>query len=160
MAGFQLKVIRPKHPNFLDPDVYERAIREGLKESADLVKKDLDATVDTWKHKPTFTIKLTGYTITVSTDSEIYGYVDKGTKPHIITAKSKARLRFQQGYSPKTSPGVIGSSEGGPSGDVLFRRVVKHPGTKARKFGKTIKERIAKVMPQRMREKIKKAAGG
>jgi len=43
-------------------------------------------------------------------------YIDEGTPPHIIAAKGGRWLRFEQ------------------AGTVMFRRVVRHPGTKPRPF--------------------------
>ena len=77
------------------------------------VKKDFDATTATWSRPVEFELLITlkgGPGFEVLTDNEIYGYVDKGTEAHLILPKGDYPLRFQAGYDPKTTPGVIGST--------------------------------------------------
>lgn len=121
------------------------------------MKKDFEATTKSWKHKPVFTVDVStkgqGPAILVGTDDEIYRYVNDGTKPHPIFPKRAKVLRFQGGYSAKTSPGVIGSGSGGASGPTLFRPYVQHPGTEARNFD----EVIAKKWQSRFRQEMEAA---
>ncbi len=77
----------------------------------------------------------------VGTDDEIYGYVNDGTRAHIIKARRAPRLAFKTGFTPKTTPRQIGSRKGGVSGNLVRPKQVRHPGTKARKFSKTIAAR-------------------
>jgi hypothetical protein len=121
------------------------------------MKRDFEATTKTWNHKPVFTVDVStkgqGPAVLVGTNSEIYGYVNDGTKPHDIYPKRAKVLRFQGGYSAKTSPGVIGSGAGGSSGATVFSRGVRHPGTKARNFD----EVIARKWQTRFRAEMEEA---
>lgn len=53
---------------------------------------------------------------TIGSDVEYAGYVNDGTRPHIIRPKNKQVLRFRVG------------------GQVVFAKVVHHPGTRAQPF--------------------------
>lgn len=53
---------------------------------------------------------------TVGSDVEYAGFVNDGTRPHIIRPRNAQALRFRVG------------------GRVVFARVVHHPGTRARPF--------------------------
>jgi hypothetical protein len=96
------------------------AVQKGMREAAEAVKADFEKTTSGWKHQPEFSIDGDGMNFTISTDDEIYGYVDKGTRPHIIVAKNARVLRFETG------------------GDIVFTPRVNHPGTKARLFTEQI----------------------
>jgi hypothetical protein len=132
--------------------------KEFSKEMANMlneVNADFQRTTRTWNHKPPFEIVLKrnaeGLVGSVTTDDKIYLWVDKGTKPHKIRPKKGGWLVFRSQYRAKTRPTVIGSTPGGASGrTVAVQRPVNHPGTKARKFSKTIakkyKPRFKKLM--------------
>ena len=94
----------------------------------------------------------------VGTNSKIYEYVDKGTKPHIIRPKRAQFLRFQTGYRAKTTPGIIGSSSGGRSGDIVYSQGVRHPGTKARKFSEIINKKYERKFKDEMHAAMRRAA--
>jgi hypothetical protein len=138
------------------------------------IKKDFEKTTATWQHKPKFetvvSLMQPGPTVLVGTDDEIYGYVSKGTKPHpifagIYTGKSnKKALAFPSKFSPKTRPGVIGSTAGSRGGDMVVRPYVQHPGTKPRNFEEAIekiwKKKFKKRMEAAMREVAQKSGYG
>lgn len=120
-------------------------------------------TVSTWTKKPKFTIEVKQtkqfFAVTTGTDNEIYGFVDKGTKPHFIRPKpsnKSRRLFFRKGFQPKTTPGIIASGSGGSFGNIVTAKEVKHPGTKARKFTPTImrqtKGQFKKLMDQAFKQ--------
>ena len=146
------KAIKPARFNSL---AFAYAIAAAANEAGKEIQKDFEATTKTWKHKPQFVkevdVKTSPVQVLVGTDDEIYRYVDEGTKPHpifagIYTGKSnKKALAFQWGgkgsYKAKTSPGVIGSRSGGPSGPFVAFPYVQHPGTKARNFDKMIQKK-------------------
>ena len=128
--------------DLIDVRTLRRAIDNGLNGAAKAVKADFDVTTQTWKERPTFTIDGSGEQRTVATDSEIYGFVDEGTDPHIITAKSPQKpLTFGVGGRPKTAPRVIGSGPGGKGTQIVRAQRVNHPGSAARDFSETIKEK-------------------
>lgn len=146
-----------KRPSGAD---YARAIQKAAEKTANLTKRDLEATVRTWKHKPVFdvTVEQHGdtYSITASTDDEIYGYVDSGTRPHIIRPRRSRYLRFRVGGAPKTRTGIIGSQSGSPGTDWRSPFFVLHPGGKARNFTKTIAKRRQITLAQETDQAIAK----
>jgi hypothetical protein len=127
-----------------------RIIDNTLTAEARNIKIDLQVTTQTWssKNKPKFRIQLSGrYARTISTDSQIYAWVNDGTDPHPIMAKRAPMLRFQVGYTPKTMVGQIMSRAGGSSGSFAMAKVVQHPGTEARGFDKAIAEKWNDLFP-------------
>ncbi len=126
------------------------------------IKEDFQATAATWEHKPKFDVQISlaggSPTIEVGTSDEIYGYVDEGTRPHVIVPVKAQVLSFRGGYTAKTQPGVIGSSHGGAQGDQVFTMMVNHPGTKARKFSEKIKRKWAGQFGKRMQAAMSAAA--
>jgi len=82
-------------------------------------------------------------------DKEVWHYVNRGTRRHIIEAKnyvprgqSRPRLVFEWGgygsYSPKTLPGGKYGMRGGAYGPLWFFGSVDHPGNEPREFSKVI----------------------
>ena len=53
-----------------------------------------------------------------SAPTTIYGYVNAGTRPHVIVAHGKA-LAFGTGGRPKSRPGYIGANAGSREGHHL-----------------------------------------
>lgn len=154
----KLKAIKPKA---LKDQAMRLELLNSLRSVAKDVRKDFEATTQTWEHKPKFemavSLKGKGPQFLVGTDDEIYGYVNRGTRPHRIVPKKAKALRFQTGYTAKTVPGVIGSKSGGASGDVVFSQGVMHPGTKARNFDKQIGKKWEKSFRSRMHDAMKRA---
>lgn len=124
--------------------------------------EDYQATTASWEHKPDFkqTISLAGGSpsVKIETTDEIYGYVDQGTKPHDIFPINGKVLVFPGDSSPKTQPGVLGSSAGTKGGELVFTKYVHHPGTKARKFSEKILKKWRGEFGKRMVEAMHKAA--
>lgn len=132
-----------------------RAIENALTGEAKAVKIDLDTTTQTWKHRPAFTIDRDEGRRVVATDDEVYGYVDEGTPPHIITAKSPTKpLTFGVGGRPKTTPRVIGSRPSAKGSAIVRALVVHHPGTSAREFTDTVKEKWDDRLPDVLQRAI------
>lgn len=137
----QLKVIRsPKN-------IASNMLAQFEKE-ADIVTREaqrrFEELVSDWDNEVTFTSdsKIVGNNIImeVKTDSQIFHWVDKGTKPHTIRPRPNNRrqiMRFLPDYSARTSPGTFRSNPAGgqSSGDEVFSREVHHPGIAARNFG-------------------------
>lgn len=127
--------------------------------------KDYEKTVRTWEHEVDFkgevNDKPATISVSVSTDDPIYGYVDKGTKPHIIRPKKtnkSGRLFFQSKYKSKTTPRIINSHKGGSSGDTVVAKAVHHPGTEAREFTHTIQAKYQPKLKKEMDKAITRAA--
>jgi hypothetical protein len=120
---------------------------------------DLIRTTGTWNHKVGWVrnkVVLGGEVIvSVDTDNDIYRYVDEGTRPHFIMRKNADFLKFHSGYTPKTTPGVLGSHAGGDFGKLVFREIVYHPGNEPRHFTRTVMDKYAVTGPQIAEKHIK-----
>lgn len=103
---------------------------------------DFAKTVKTWSNKPDFVVEDSrrggNFRRAIYTTSAIYGYVNDGTRAHLIRPKNGKALSFQSGYRAKTRVGLIGSNSGGASGAYVQAKAVRHPGTDARNFTRVI----------------------
>lgn len=130
--------------------------QRGLYDTAVEAKAEFEKTVSTWKNKPDFEIVDTPRGMKVVTDSEIYGYVDKGTRAHKIPVGDKGFLAFQGNYQAKTVPRVVMSRSGGASGGYVYtQKDINHPGTEARDFTKIIIERAQKTVGENITKRLK-----
>lgn len=149
-------------PSTLKKDAFRLEFLNAMRKTGRKIQKDFEKTTATWKRKPSFTmlVSLTrpGPTLVVGTDNEIYGYVDQGTKPHIILPKNSPYLVFKSGFSPKTRPRVIGSSPGKTFGDTIISRGVIHPGIAPREFSITIQKKWQSPFKRDMEKAMKTAA--
>lgn len=147
-----IKAVYIPPPAFKEAE-YKRVVRNALRRATYRLKKDFEATTETWGHKVVFkehthlAEKDAVMSAGVDTTDEIYAYVNDGTKPHPIlpgalTGKSdKTALAFPSVSRPKTKPGIIGSVRGKSGGETIFSRGVWHPGGKARLFTEAIKRK-------------------
>lgn len=149
---FQMKAIIPKELAF-EPKRQKAAVSRAMDSTAIRVQSMFDDTTSTWNHDVKFAISVVDWNErTITTDDQVYGYVNNGTGPHLIAPRNARMLRFATGYRAKTQPGTIGSGSGGANGPVVYLKgVVRHPGTKARKFDK----QIAKLFGPRLAEAIR-----
>lgn len=161
-------VVKQIKPARLKVDAMRLELLNPMRDIGKEIKDDFELTTASWTHKPAFevvrAIASVGGTVEVmvATDDEVYTYVDKGTRPHIIRAKNGKRLAFQWAgpgsYRAKTAPGVLGSTSGGASGEMVYPMVVHHPGTKARNFDVIIQKKWQPRFKQRMEYAMKKVA--
>lgn len=143
----KLSPITPRGPLF-DLTSARRAIDNALDGAAKGALVDFKVTTQTWEHKPDFTIEApSDDTRIISTDDAIYGYVDAGTKPHIIVPRRAKVLMFGPGARAKTRPRVIGSGGGSKGGATVVAHRVNHPGTEAREFSETIADKWGEQLP-------------
>lgn len=129
-------------------------IETAMKEEADLVYRDYQKTVATWRGKPDFlVVKNPEFGYDVYTNNPIYGYLDEGTEAHVIRAKNYPTLRFPTAppFRAKSKPKVIGSS-GGTQPTTGFRSPVEvnHPGIQAREWTKLILAKSRKRLTSRI----------
>lgn len=144
----RLEPIKLPKGKFLDEAKLKRAIKNTMTARAKDIKIDFDVTTQTWNTRPKFTISGRGVDAReIKTDSEIYHFVNGGTKAHIITAKNVPVLSFQSGYNAKTAAKQIASKQGGPYGPRVQTPAVQHPGTEAREFDLVIVEKWRKLLP-------------
>ena len=160
-------------------EAFAKAIADAANKAAKDIEADFKATTKTWSRQPTFIkevdTKTSPVQILVGTDDEIYRYLDEGTGLYgpkhrkypifagIYTGKSKAKaLRFQWGgpgsYRAKTTPNVIGSGSGGPSGPMVAFPYVMHPGIKPRNFDITIRKKWEPKFKRLMEDAMRKGA--
>jgi len=156
-------VVKQIKPSRFKSEAFTEAVARAAKQVSNEMVLDFRETTRSWKHKPMFEAVVSvdpNAEVLVGTDDKIYGYVNDGTKPHIIRPKRAKALRFKWGgkgsYKPKTQPRVIGSTPGGPSGPEVALKWVRHPGTEAREFDKTIEKkwqpRFRRLMEQAMKQ--------
>lgn len=139
----------------IDVRKLELAIENALTASAKAAKVDFDVTTQTWQSRPAFTIDKAPGKRTISTDDEIYGYVNDGTRPHIIAPKAGGALVFTTPYGAKTAVRVIGSGRGSRGATkIVTRKPVQHPGTDAREFDEVIKEKWDDKLPVTLQRSI------
>lgn len=153
----KMKVIVPK--KLFQGDRYKSIVEQELDKEAVRTKDELDRSAHNWKHKPTFAIHSSPVQRIIATDDEIYGFVNDGTRPHMILPRRARRLRFLTPYVAKTTPGVIGRFGGGHGNKVVFARAVRHPGFQARKFTKVAAREAQKRLALELRIAFAKEAG-
>jgi len=152
---FSLKRIGPK--KLFQAKKVREAVEDALDDLSVEALQMFYKTTATWKNKPNFVVRQVkdGVTITAAGKAgEIFGYVDEGTRPHVIRARRAPMLRFKVGGRPKTRPRVI-TSTAGKSGSVWVGALkVNHPGSEAREFSVVIAERIQKKAAKVMRKEL------
>ena len=134
-------------PREVRQELLEDAAETAQKRALELFRR----TVRTWRRKPTFRVdaqvRPTLVRIEGGTNDPIYGYVDLGTRPHIIEPKGEGYpLRFQSAYQAKTIPGVLASRPGGPSGRMVHAYRVRHPGNRPRRFSAMIAQKTIEAV--------------
>ena len=154
-------VVKPISPKKLNDAAMQAVFEKAVNEAANDILLDFELTTATWDHKVSFKKEVqigpNELAVLVGTDDEIYGYVNYGTKPHDIIAKGKA-LAFPSGYTAKTQPGRMTSGSGGSFGETIFSPYVRHPGTAARNFDKTIQKEWVSKFKTRMEQAMRDAA--
>lgn len=117
--------------------VLENALDNGARQ----VATDYNRITAPWKHRVSAEIRRRAGVRDIEMNSDIFGYVDDGTRAHDIRPRNGTHLAFQGSYKAKTQPGILGSNSGGGSGVTVFAKAVRHPGTKARNFTQTIADK-------------------
>ena len=135
-----VKKVTPARRELLNIANLRSELREAMEELQDGVQADFESTVSTWSTQVGFATRLSvGNDITMRVTpsgdgAEIWGYVNEGTRAHVIRPRTARALSFRSGYRAKTRPGRIRASSGGPSGSSVFTQQGYHPGTEARDF--------------------------
>lgn len=162
MSALVIKIIKPSR---LRVDAMRLQLLNDMRKVGTQIKNDFEKVTATWKTQVKFEQQISlagGPQVEIFTTNKIFGYVDQGTRPHVIKPKRAKALRFQSGYKAKTTPGVIGSSAGGPFGPVVFSKGVDHPGNKPGNFSKEIQKiwtpKFKRAMEASM-SKVAKASG-
>lgn len=143
------------------------ATAEAIAETDAVAQEGLDyhrKVVREWTHRPGFRqvkyMSPNTYSIKIAPTGRyapIWGYVDKGTKPHEIAAKNVPLLKFQTGYSARTAPVAKHAQGTGQSfGPWVATAVVQHPGTEARKFTQTWIDELEPPFPDRIQAAVQR----
>lgn len=147
----KFKRLKPDRPLF-DERRFRAVVENAGEMAAKAILIDYRVTHQTWKTNPAFRIERKGpFEWHIFTENAIYGYVSDGTRPHQIRPKNPAGvLRFQTGYTAKTTPRVIMSRQGGASGPTVTAKVVNHPGFPGREFPDVITEKWDREFPKQV----------
>lgn len=119
----------------------DKSLEQASKNGADF----LNQAVKTWKNQPEFiyrpeqgvkdTVQYSIVALGSGKTLAIWGYVDKGTEPHMIFPVKAKALRFRPNYSARTAPVAQADvGTGKSSGAYTYRQGVAHPGNEARDF--------------------------
>lgn len=132
-------------PGQFNADAFEGQFKDAADKFKRLALDDFESTTRTWRKRVKFQAEVkvskSRVMVSVTTDNLIYQYVTEGTEPHVIKPKKKRRLLFRGTYRAKTTPGVIGSQEGGAEGPFIGAQIVRHPGSKGRHFDREIRNK-------------------
>lgn len=136
-------VFKSVKPTKMKKDAFRLEFLTMLHKMEREIKKDFEKTTETWEHDVKFETMISlrgGPTLFVGTDDEIYNLVSRDSPAHDIPLQPKVDgfLVYQTEFTPKTTPGVIGSVQGGKRGRYTRRKQVHHPGHVGRKFDEVI----------------------
>jgi hypothetical protein len=150
-----LKAIVPK--STLNSAELIRAIEGALNKTGQQGLVEIKKPTRTWKHKVDFFFitQREGFNLVLAfgTNDPIFGYVSRGTKPHMIRPRRAKALRFRGGSIAKTRPGSLLPGKGGATGGFVSSKGVKHPGTKPRRF----EEQVARIMQPKLQRNVQDA---
>lgn len=137
--------IRVISPHSLPFDKLIRAANTGMDAAAEGVRADFYTTTRTWNNvKPRFRITKRGLNRVVSTDNDIYRYLDEGTRVRYVF--------MTPGFRPKSRAGFIGSGMGRGGFGGFSRKPL--PGIKPREFAKTIADKWKRELPRTVQRAI------
>lgn len=152
-----LEPLKLKGP-IVDLAKVQAALDAEMKNQGQKVKALYEQVTSTWQHKPAFVVEVSRDGVRVGTNDEIFGYVNLGTKPHIIRPKGAKVLSFMAGgFVPKTMPRSLTASAGRPGQSQAFAHEVHHPGTKPRNIDATIGRKLAKSYGADLQKAIERA---
>ena len=160
-----LTAIVPKG-KIVDDVALRREILRAIDSTTNDMLADFRATTRAWDKKPDFyqveaTVDGGVGQGAAGTDDVVYGYVARGTAPHGEDAVTGNVMVFAEGYTAKTSPGVIGAHAGGVSeGGDVFAKHVNHPGIQARGFEDAIAKKRQRTLQNNVTAAILRVTGG
>lgn len=124
---------------FISPGAVRSLLKQALRLAALRRRDDYQKTVSTWKNKPqVFTRQLSDSEIETGIDDQRWLWLDGGTKDHFVAPVNAKALAFQSDYTTKSTPGIIGAKNGGPSGPMRFSKGHMVSGIKPRKWSAAI----------------------
>lgn len=137
---------------------------EAVDAAADDLQDDLETVTERWEHRVKFTQDWSesphSYEVVIKPTGEnkkIFGYVDKGTKPHLIQPLNPTnKLKFQTGYSPRTAyRGQTNVGTGQSYGAWVSKAQVQHPGSKGRDFSGQVLDDLDPSLVRRVDQSLK-----
>jgi len=151
-------IIPPK----INPDLYKVEVLKALDREIQIDKRMLQKTTKTWKSpKPVFKTKSkvgNDAVARVWTEDDRWNWTDQGTKAHYIVARRAPYLVFPTGGKPKTKVRKLGSGRGKRGKNWRRKKVVRHPGTKAREWSQEVIKRRRKYFVRDMDRANEKGA--
>jgi hypothetical protein len=156
--------LEPIIPAPIDIPAVLSAIETELNNTVKAARDDFKKTTRTWLTRVDFILIMAqkrgqDLEAATGTNNKIFGYVTRGTRPHIIRPRRARVLRFMSGYRAKTIRRRIGSNAGGSSGSPVFSSEVHHPGSQGREFEEAIAEKYQVVLQKRLQDTLNKALG-
>jgi hypothetical protein len=100
-------------------------VEQGLDDVANAIRDDFLSTVSTWEEKPDFDIQKAEMARVIGTDSQIYAYVNSGTRVRYAT--------MTPDFQAKTEPNVL-TAKVGQGGLAYVNRLRPRPGIQARNY--------------------------
>jgi hypothetical protein len=149
-------------------ELVRTATYTGLQNASDDIMSTSRDVVARWKNKPDFadefTVTKTRMECLIKPKGarkviNIFKYVDKGTKPHLIFPKTPGgSLFFRGGYSARTQPVAKYNVGSGQSfGAWVQSKGVAHPGNAPRKFLEEFMDKLIPALEVRVQREITKA---
>lgn len=141
---------------------------EAVDFAADDLQDDFENVSERWEHRVKFTQDWSesphSYEVIIRPTGEnkkIFGYVDQGTKPHLIQPLNPAmKLKFRTGYSPRTAyRGQTNVGTGQAYGGWISKAQVQHPGSKGRDFSGQLLEDLDPSLVRRVDKAVSEAVG-
>lgn len=126
----------------------EQEIKAAVTSSVRYGRRLYSRTTTGWKKRPGFSIKrgywLGPYAIAADTftTSDVYRWIDLGTKARTIRPRRSRMLRFRTGYRASTRRRSLTSRRAQRYGAVAWAKKVKHPGIKPRQFSEEVADRM------------------
>lgn len=128
------------------------------------MKRMFEGTVNEWKNKPQFPMRVTNNSQKLSVMVYAFGYwakqyalVTRGSPKHPIPKTGTTWMRYQKNYRAATKPGSLMSRRGYKYGPWVSRFAVIHPGFDPRDFDVQIAEEENKVFADDMANAIRVA---
>lgn len=156
-ANFKTIIARQKKEIAKEIESELRATGQELKTSHDKVVRE-------WTHRPSFKAQYSTHAAIQSVKitpqgihKNLWIWVDRGTKPHVIRAVNAPFLKFQSGYSARTAVGAKSAQGTGQRfGSWVQKTEVNHPGTEARDFSKTFMDELSPSFEDRINAAVKR----
>lgn len=140
------------------PGIVDRALRDLVEDEAIPL---FGNTVRTWQKQPTFTPQQTARGWAVKVEPILpWAYVDRGTRPHVITARNAPMLVFRYPYRAATTPNMITARAARVGNNWARKLSVHHPGNEARNFTNIIMRRMQQRAANRVRAALNEASYG